>query len=89
MPRQVQAIPKGYHSVTPYLVVDDAAKAIDFYQRAFGAKEIMRMATPNGKVSHAELQIGDSMIMLSEEMPGSGNKSPHTLGGSPAASFST
>jgi PhnB protein len=87
MPSQVQSIPKGYHSVTPYLVVDDAAKAIDFYHRAFGAKEIMRMATPTGKISHAELQIGDSMIMLSEEMPGSGNKSPRSLGGSPVGIF--
>jgi PhnB protein len=87
MPSQVQPIPKGYHSVTPYLVVDDAAKAIDFYQRAFGAKEIMRMATPNGKVSHAEIQIGDSMVMLSEEMPGSGAKSPRSLGGSPVGIF--
>ena len=87
MPSKVQPIPKGYHSVTPFLVVDDGAKAIDFYQRAFGAKEIMRMATPSGKVSHAELQIGDSMIMLSEEMPGTGNKSPRSLGGSPVGIF--
>jgi PhnB protein len=87
MPSKVQPIPKGYHSVTPFLVVDDGAKAIDFYQRAFGAKEIMRMATPGGKVSHAELQIGDSMIMLSEEMPGSGSKSPRSLGGSPVGIF--
>ena len=87
MPSKVQPIPKGYHSVTPYLVVDDATKAIDFYKRAFGARESMRMATPNGKISHAEIQIGDSMIMLSEEMPGSSNKSPRSLGGSPVAIF--
>jgi PhnB protein len=87
MPSKVQPIPKGYHSVTPYLVVEDAVRAVDFYQRAFGAKEIMRMATPSGKISHAELQIGDSMLMLSEEMPGSGNKSPRSLGGSPVGIF--
>ncbi len=60
---------------------------MDFYKRAFGAREIMRMATPNGKISHAEIQIGDSMIMLSEEMPGSENKSPRSLGGSPVGIF--
>jgi PhnB protein len=87
MPSQVQPIPKGYHSLTPYLVVDDAARAIDFYKRAFGAKETMRMATPGGKISHAELKIGDSMLMLSEEMEGNGNKSPHSLGGSPVGIF--
>jgi PhnB protein len=87
MPSKVQPIPKGYHSVTPYLVVNDAASAIDFYKRAFGAKEIMRMASPTGKISHAELKIGDSMIMLSEEMQGTGNKSPRSFGGSPVGIF--
>ena len=83
----VQPIPKGYHSVTPYLVVQNAARAIDFYRRAFGAKEIMRMDGPNGKISHAELKIGDSMIMLSDEMPGIGTRSPQSLGGSTAGIF--
>lgn len=87
MPTKVQPIPKGYHSVTPYLVVNDAARAIDFYQRAFGAKEIMRMSGPGDKIGHAELKIGDSMIMLSDEIPGTGNKSPRSLGGSPVSIF--
>jgi PhnB protein len=87
MAAQVKPIPQGYHSVTPYLVVNDGARAIEFYQRAFGAKEVMRMDGPQGKISHAELKIGDSMIMLSDEMPGSGNRSPKSLGGSPVAIF--
>ena len=82
MPNQVQPIPQGYHSVTPYLVVNDAARAIDFYRRAFGAKETVRMDGPPGKIAHAELKIGDSMIMLSDEMPGGGCRSPKSLGGS-------
>ena len=82
MPNQVQPIPQGYHSVTPYLVVNDAAQAIDFYRRAFGAKEMVRMDGPPGKIAHAELKIGDSMIMLSDEMPGGGCRSPKSLGGS-------
>jgi PhnB protein len=82
MPNKVQPIPKGYHSVTPYLCVNDAARAIDFYRRAFGAKEIMRMDGPDGKIAHAEIRIGDSNIMVSDEMPGSGCRSPRSLGGS-------
>lgn len=61
MPHHVKPIPEGYHTATPYLVVHDAAKAIDFYKRAFDAKERVRMAGPQGKISHAELQIGDSI----------------------------
>jgi PhnB protein len=83
----VQPIPKGYHSVTPYLVVNDAARAIDFYRRAFGAKEIVRMDGPPGKIMHAELKIGDSMIMLADEMPGAGCRSPKSLGGSTVGIF--
>ncbi len=78
-----QPVPKGYHSVTPYLVVDDAKRAIEFYKRAFGAQETARMDGPHGKIAHAEIRIGDSMVMLSDEMPGAGNKSAKTLGGSP------
>jgi PhnB protein len=77
----VKPIPDGYTTVTPYLVVDKAAEAIDFYKRAFGAQEIVRMAGPMGKIMHAELKIGNSMIMLGDEMPGSGARSPHSLGG--------
>jgi PhnB protein len=82
MPSPVKPIPEGYHSVTPYLAVREAKRAIDFYQRAFGAKEVMRMDGPPGKIAHAELRIGDSMIMLSDEVPGSGCQSPQSLGGS-------
>jgi len=83
----VQPIPKGYHSVTPYLVVHDAARAIDFYKRAFGAHENMRMDGPGGKIAHAELKVGDSMIMLADEMPGSGMRSPRSTGGASAGIF--
>lgn len=81
----VKAIPPGYHTVTPYLVISGAARAIDFYKQAFGATELFRMAGPEGKIGHAELRIGDSPIMLSDEMMG--NKSPATLGGSPVGVF--
>jgi PhnB protein len=87
MSHSVQPIPKGFHSVTPYLVVNDAARAIDFYKRAFGAQESMRMETPGGKIGHAELRIGDSIVMLSDEMPGSGARSPGSLGGCSAGVF--
>jgi PhnB protein len=85
MAAQVKKIPAGYHSVTPYLVVGDAARAIDFYKRAFGANELVRMGAPGGKIGHAELKIGNSMIMLSDELMG--NRSPQTLGGSPVSIF--
>jgi PhnB protein len=66
----VKAIPDGYHSITPYLVVKGAAAALDFYKRAFGAKEILRFDMENGTVGHAEITIGDSRVMLADEMPG-------------------
>lgn len=79
-------IPEGYHSLTPHLIVKDAAKAIDWYAKAFGATEILRMPGPGGKgVMHAEIKIGDSHIMMAEENPAFNNKSPSTLGGSPVA----
>jgi len=81
----VKPIPDGYHSVTPYLIVDGAAKAIDFYTRAFGATEVMRHPGPSGKVMHAEIQIGDSRIMLADEFPEMGAKSPSSLGGTPVS----
>ena len=78
-------IPEGFHTVTPALVVNDAAKAIEFYKKAFGAQELVRMPSPDGKIMHAELKIGDSIIFLSDEMPMPGSiKSPQTLGGSTA-----
>src|ERR1043166_5601908 len=82
----VKAIPEGYHTATPYLTLNDAAKAIDFYKKAFGATEIMRMQGPNGKIGHAELKIGDSMIMLADEM-GQDARSPQSLGGTTAGVF--
>ena len=79
----VKPIPEGYHTVTPYLIVHDAAKALDFYKKALGAKEQFRMATPNGKIGHAEIQIGDSHLMLADEHPAMGAKSAKSYGGSP------
>jgi PhnB protein len=79
----VKAIPDGYPQVTPYLCVDGAAAAIDFYSRVFGATERMRMGGPDGKVGHAELQIGSGLVMLADEFPDMGQRSPKALGGSP------
>ena len=87
MARKPRPIPVGYHTVTPYLVVRDAAAAIDFYQRAFGATEVNRMAGPDGKIGHAELKTGDSRIMLSDEFPQGGARSARALGGSPDGIF--
>ena len=83
MKTKVKPIPDGFHAVTPYLTVRNAAQAIDFYQRAFDAEERTRMLTPDGKVGHAELMIGNSVIMLGDEFPQMGNQSPETLNGSP------
>jgi PhnB protein len=80
VPSQAKPIPQGFHSVTPYLTLNDTARAIEFYKRAFGAQEIMRMDGPGGKVAHAEIKIGDSIIMLGDEMPGMGAQSPQTAG---------
>ena len=74
-------IPEGFHSITPSLVVRDAAKAIDFYKNALGAQELVRMPGPDGKIMHAEIKIGDSIIFIGEENPQMGVKSPQTLGG--------
>ncbi len=83
MTGKVRHIPDGYNTVTPYLIVRDAAKAIEFYKQAFGARELMRMAAPGGKVGHAEIKIGNSPIMLADEAPEIGARSPETIGGSP------
>lgn len=77
----VKPIPDGYHSVTPYLAVKQAADAIEFYQRAFGAKERMRLSAPGGKVGHAELEIGDSVVMIADEHPEMDFRSPDHYGG--------
>ena len=77
----VKPVPDGYHTVTPYLIVKGAAEALDFYKRAFGATERMRFAQPNGKIGHAEIQIGDSVIMLADEVPEMGFLGPQSTGG--------
>jgi len=81
----VKPIPDGYHTVTPHLVVRGAAKAIEFYAKAFGAEERFRMPGPDGSVMHAELSLGDSVVMLGEEAPQMGASSPQTIGGSPVS----
>jgi PhnB protein len=81
----VKPIPDGYTTVTPYLIVRDGAKALDFYKRAFGATEVYRLAAPDGKVLHAEIQVGNSRIMLADEVPQMGARSPQALGGSPVS----
>jgi PhnB protein len=78
----VKPIPDGCHSVNAYLIVDDAAKAIDFYRRAFDAREIYRLTMPGGGVGHAEIEIGDTRVLLADESPQRNVKSPRTLGGS-------
>jgi PhnB protein len=83
MTNSLRSIPEGYHSVTPYLAVDDAAAALEFYKQAFGARERMRMPAPGGKVGHAEIEIGDSCIMLADEYPDMGFRSPKAFGGTP------
>jgi PhnB protein len=83
MTSNVKPIPEGYHSVTPYLILSGAANAIEFYKTAFGAAEVMRMPAPGGKVGHAEVEIGGSRIMLADEYPDMGFRSPKAYGGSP------
>jgi PhnB protein len=83
---KVKAVPKGYHSVTPYLIVDGAAAAIDYYKKIFGAVEVMRMPGPDGRIGHAEIKIGDSHVMLADENPEMNARSPRSAGG-PALSL--
>jgi PhnB protein len=78
----VKPIPEGYHTVTPYLIVKDAVRALEFYKKIFSAKELMRFEM-GGKIGHAEIKIGDSIIMLADEFPEMGHRSPKSLGGSP------
>jgi PhnB protein len=81
----VKAVPEGYHTATPYLIVDGAAKALEFYRKAFGATERMRFAAPGGKIGHAEITIGNSAIMLADEHPEMGYRGPQAIGGTPVS----
>ena len=83
MAGKVKPIPEGYHNVTPYLIVDGAAAAIEFYKKVFGATEVMRMPAPGGRIGHAEIRIGDSHVMLADENPEMNARSPKSVGGSP------
>ena len=75
-------IPEGYSTITPYLIVTGAERAIEFYKKVFGATELMRFAQPDGKIGHAEIKIGNSIVMLADESPDMGYRSPQSLGGS-------
>src|SRR5712691_13247208 len=83
MSKSVRPVPEGHPTVSPYLIVSDGAAALDFYKKAFGATELMRHTDPNGRVGHAEIMIGDSVIMLADEVPDFGARSPRFYGGSP------
>ena len=82
---KVTPIPDGYHAITPYLIIDGAARAIDFYKRAFGAKELMRIPAPDDRVGHAEIKVGDSVIMLADEHPEMEARGPKHYGGTPVS----
>jgi len=81
----VQPVPTGYAGVTPYLIIRGAARALDFYKKAFGATELMRFPAPGGKIGHAEMKIGDSVVMMADESPEMGHNSPQTLDGTPVS----
>jgi PhnB protein len=85
MPNKVKPIPEGHRTVTPYLAIKNAAKALEFYKRAFGASESYKLMMPDGRLGHAEIRLGDSIVMLSDEFPEFGGKAPETLGGSPVS----
>ncbi len=85
MDTATSAAPSGYRTITPYLAIDGAAEAIEFYKSVFGATERMRMAAPDGRIGHAEIMIGDAVIMLSDECPDMGHRGPRSFGGSPVS----
>jgi PhnB protein len=85
MAGKVSPVPQGHRTVAPYLAVKDGAKALDFYRRAFGATEIYRLMLPDGRLGHGEIRLGDSIVMLSDEFPEFGGKTPQTLGGTPVS----
>lgn len=84
-PAKVKPIPDGYHSTTPYVIVDGAARAIDFYKRAFGAKELLRIPAAGDRIGHAEIKVGDSVIMMADEHPEMDARGPKHYGGSPVS----
>jgi PhnB protein len=83
----VKPIPDGYHTVTPCLVVDDGARALEYYQKAFGAEEVFRMPDPSGRIVHAELKIGNSIVMLCDEYPKMDARGPKSIGGTPVSLY--
>ena len=83
MSNKVKPVPEGYHTATPYLIIKGAAAALEFYKKAFGATELLRMPKPDGRIGHAEIKIGDSIIMLADEFPEIGARGPESYGGSP------
>jgi PhnB protein len=84
-PMSVSPVPPGYHTLTPYLIVDGGARALTWYAEAFGAREVMRLPAPGGRIGHAEMEIGDSRVMLADENPAMGAKAPGGFGGSPVS----
>ena len=87
MAKNAPSTPQGYHTVTPSLFVAGAAKALEFYKEALGAEELMRFEGPDGKIMHAEFKVGDSIVMLADEMPDYGGKGPKSIGGTPVSFF--
>ena len=85
MPGKVKPIPDGHHTVAPYLAIKNAVSALEFYKKAFGATETYKLIVPDGRLGHAEIRLGDSLIMLSDEFPEFGGKAPEALGGSPVS----
>ena len=85
MAEKVKPIPQGYNTVTPYIIVDNGNAAIDFYKKAFGATELFRMPSPGNKIGHAEIKVGNSVIMLADEHPEMGARSPRSIGGTPVS----
>ena len=85
MPSKVKPVPDGHRTVAPYLAIKNAVSALEFYQKAFGAKETYRLVLPDGRLGHAEIRLGDSLIMLADEFPEFGGKAPESLGGSPVS----
>lgn len=85
MTKKVNPVPDGYHTITPYLALRDAASAIEYYKKAFGAEELCRLPGPSGRIGHAELKIGDSVVMLADEFPEMGSRSPQSYGGTPVS----